>query len=72
MSIAAATTHDGLVLRSTAEARASVTLAEWVGFHVIDTERQDWARGHAALRRSVERIPQPPWARTRSKAQLFR
>ncbi|MFD9003722.1 helicase associated domain-containing protein [Streptomyces sp. NPDC059582] len=30
-------------------------VAEWVPFNVIDTERQDWARGRAALRRYTER-----------------
>ncbi|POX55115.1 helicase [Streptomyces sp. Ru71] len=35
--------------------RDPVLLAEWVSFNVIDTERQDWARGYAALRRYVER-----------------
>ncbi|MFF1446112.1 helicase associated domain-containing protein [Streptomyces sp. NPDC058295] len=31
-------------------------VADWVSFNVIDTERQDWARGWAALRRYVERV----------------
>lgn len=35
--------------------RDPVTIAQWVSFHVIDTERQDWARGHAALKRFTER-----------------
>jgi hypothetical protein len=35
--------------------RDPVMVAEWVSFNVIDTERQDWARGWAALRRYVER-----------------
>ncbi|MGP3954126.1 Helicase associated domain protein [Streptomyces sp. 7N604] len=35
--------------------RDPVMVAEWVSFNVIDTERQDWARGYSALRRYVER-----------------
>ncbi|WP_442805932.1 helicase associated domain-containing protein [Streptomyces sp. NBC_01341] len=30
-------------------------VAEWVSFSVIDTERQDWARGWAALKKFTER-----------------
>ncbi|MEV4443495.1 Helicase associated domain protein, partial [Streptomyces sp. NPDC049577] len=43
-----------LLLRFAAP-RDPVMVAEWVSFNVIDTERQDWARGYAALRRYVER-----------------
>lgn len=43
-----------LLLRFAAP-RDPVMVAEWVSFNVIDTERQDWARGWAALRRYVER-----------------
>ncbi|POX36382.1 helicase [Streptomyces sp. Ru73] len=43
-----------LLLRFAAP-RDPVMVAEWVSFNVIDTERQDWARGYAALRRFVER-----------------
>ncbi|MFF3941738.1 DEAD/DEAH box helicase [Streptomyces phaeofaciens] len=44
-----------LLLRFAAP-RDPVMVAEWVSFNVIDTERQDWARGYAALRRYVERV----------------
>lgn len=30
-------------------------VADWVSFNVIDTERQDWARGYGALKRFVDR-----------------
>ncbi|MFD0296440.1 helicase associated domain-containing protein [Streptomyces sp. NPDC127061] len=30
-------------------------VADWVSFNVIDTERQDWARGWASLKRFTER-----------------
>jgi hypothetical protein len=30
-------------------------VAEWVSFNIIDTERQDWARGYSALRRYAAR-----------------
>ncbi|MFI1508211.1 Helicase associated domain protein [Streptomyces sp. NPDC020597] len=43
-----------LLLRFAAP-RDPVMVADWVSFNVIDTERQDWARGYAALRRYVER-----------------
>jgi hypothetical protein len=43
-----------LLLRFAAP-RDPVMVADWVQFNVIDTERQDWARGYAALRRFVER-----------------
>lgn len=38
-----------LLLRFAAP-RDPVMVADWVSFNVIDTERQDWARGWAALR----------------------
>ncbi|MFJ1975236.1 Helicase associated domain protein [Streptomyces sp. NPDC087903] len=44
-----------LLLRFAAP-RDPVMVAQWVSFNVIDTERQDWARGWAALRRYVERV----------------
>ncbi|MEU5768960.1 Helicase associated domain protein [Streptomyces asoensis] len=44
-----------LLLRFAAP-RDPVMVAEWVSFNVIDTERQDWARGWGALRRYVERV----------------
>lgn len=44
-----------LLLRFAAP-RDPVMVAEWVSFNVIDTERQDWARGYTALRRYVERV----------------
>ncbi|MFJ1878654.1 DEAD/DEAH box helicase [Streptomyces chartreusis] len=31
-------------------------VADWVSFNVIDTERQDWARGWAKLKAYVERV----------------
>ncbi len=31
-------------------------VADWVSFNVIDTERQDWARGWAKLKTYVERV----------------
>ncbi|GAA4886987.1 hypothetical protein GCM10023237_00040 [Streptomyces coeruleoprunus] len=43
-----------LLLRFAAP-RDPVMVAEWVSFNVIDTERQDWARGYAAARRFRER-----------------
>ncbi|MFF9286434.1 DEAD/DEAH box helicase [Streptomyces griseosporeus] len=43
-----------LLLRFAAP-RDPVMVADWVRFNVIDTERQDWARGYATLRRFVER-----------------
>ncbi|MFJ3906406.1 Helicase associated domain protein [Streptomyces sp. NPDC090025] len=43
-----------LLLRFAAP-RDPVMVADWVSFNVIDTERQDWARGWAALRRFTER-----------------
>lgn len=33
-----------------------VMVADWVSFNVIDTERQDWARGWAKLKAYVERV----------------
>ncbi|MFJ9054010.1 Helicase associated domain protein [Streptomyces bacillaris] len=42
-----------LLLRFAAP-RDPVMVAEWVSFNVIDTERQDWARGYAAARRYRE------------------
>ncbi|MGW1514801.1 Helicase associated domain protein [Streptomyces sp. NPDC002394] len=43
-----------LLLRFAAP-RDPVMVAEWVSFNVIDTERQDWARGWAKLKAYVER-----------------
>jgi superfamily II DNA or RNA helicase len=43
-----------LLLRFAAP-RDPVMVAEWVSFNVIDTEKQDWARGWAALKRFTER-----------------
>ncbi|MET9865248.1 Helicase associated domain protein [Streptomyces sp. NPDC006386] len=43
-----------LLLRFAAP-RDPVMVAEWVSFNVIDTEKQDWARGWAALKRFVDR-----------------
>lgn len=40
-----------LLLRFAAP-RDPVMVADWVSFNVIDTERQDWARGWAALKNS--------------------
>nr|WP_308380154.1 helicase associated domain-containing protein [Streptomyces sp. ISL-43] len=35
--------------------RDPVMVAEWVSFNVIDTERQDWRRGYAALKKFTQR-----------------
>ncbi|MFF3558327.1 Helicase associated domain protein [Streptomyces tsukubensis] len=43
-----------LLLRFAAP-RDPVMVADWVSFNVIDTERQDWARGWAKLKEYVER-----------------
>ncbi|EGX54879.1 helicase [Streptomyces zinciresistens K42] len=43
-----------LLLRFAAP-RDPAMVAEWVSFNVIDTERQDWARGWAKLKQFVER-----------------
>ncbi|MGQ5580736.1 helicase associated domain-containing protein [Streptomyces sp. ECR3.8] len=44
-----------LLLRFAAP-RDSAMVADWVSFNVIDTERQDWARGWARLKAYVERV----------------
>lgn len=44
-----------LLLRFAAP-RNPVMVADWVSFNVIDTERQDWARGWAKLKTYVERV----------------
>ncbi|MEU9575405.1 Helicase associated domain protein [Streptomyces massasporeus] len=44
-----------LLLRFAAP-RDPVMVANWVSFNVIDTERQDWARGWAKLKAYVERV----------------
>ncbi|WP_406005212.1 Helicase associated domain protein [Streptomyces sp. NBC_00637] len=43
-----------LLLRFAAP-RDPVMVAEWVSFNVIDTEKQDWARGWAALKKFTDR-----------------
>ncbi|MFJ3589153.1 Helicase associated domain protein [Streptomyces sp. NPDC090231] len=43
-----------LLLRFSAP-RDPVMVADWVSFNVIDTERQDWARGWATLKAFAER-----------------
>ncbi|MCT2588345.1 Helicase associated domain protein [Streptomyces sp. N2-109] len=43
-----------LLLRFAAP-RDPVMVADWVGFNVIDTEKQDWARGWAKLKQFTER-----------------
>ncbi|MCX4740865.1 DEAD/DEAH box helicase [Streptomyces antibioticus] len=43
-----------LLLRFAAP-RDPVTVANWISFNVIDTERQDWARGWAKLKTFTER-----------------
>ncbi|MEU3297915.1 Helicase associated domain protein [Streptomyces longwoodensis] len=43
-----------LLLRFAAP-RDPAMVADWVSFNVIDTEKQDWARGWAALKRFAER-----------------
>ncbi|GAA2236285.1 DEAD/DEAH box helicase [Streptomyces indiaensis] len=44
-----------LLLRFAAP-RDPVMVANWVSFNVIDTEKQDWARGWAKLKAYVERV----------------
>lgn len=44
-----------LLLRFAAP-RDPVLVADWVSFNVIDTERQDWARGWAKLKQYVQRV----------------
>ncbi|MGW0868985.1 helicase associated domain-containing protein [Streptomyces sp. NPDC002740] len=44
-----------LLLRFAAP-RDPVMVANWVSFNVIDTEKQDWARGWAALKKFTERV----------------
>ncbi|MFI2214811.1 Helicase associated domain protein [Streptomyces sp. NPDC020141] len=44
-----------LLLRFAAP-RDPVMVADWVSFNVIDTDRQDWARGWAKLKAYVERV----------------
>ncbi|MQY40678.1 hypothetical protein SRB17_87110 [Streptomyces sp. RB17] len=44
-----------LLLRFAAP-RDPAMVADWVSFNVIDTERQDWARGWAALKKFTERV----------------
>ncbi|MFD9051760.1 Helicase associated domain protein [Streptomyces zaomyceticus] len=44
-----------LLLRFAAP-RDPVMVADWVSFNVIDTERQDWARGWAKLKQYAERV----------------
>ncbi|WP_442817903.1 helicase associated domain-containing protein [Streptomyces sp. NBC_01591] len=43
-----------LLLRFAAP-RDPVMVADWVSFNVIDTEKQDWARGWASLKTFAER-----------------
>ncbi|MFJ4429026.1 DEAD/DEAH box helicase [Streptomyces bobili] len=43
-----------LLLRFAAP-RDPVMVADWVSFNIIDTEKQDWARGWAALKKFTER-----------------
>ncbi|MFE3556982.1 Helicase associated domain protein [Streptomyces sp. NPDC059193] len=43
-----------LLLRFAAP-RDPVMVADWVSFNVIDTEKQDWARGWASLKKFAER-----------------
>ncbi|WP_326793924.1 helicase associated domain-containing protein [Streptomyces sp. NBC_00841] len=43
-----------LLLRFAAP-RDPVVIAKWVKFQILDTERQDWARGYGAARRYFER-----------------
>ncbi|WP_331719911.1 Helicase associated domain protein [Streptomyces sp. NBC_00147] len=43
-----------LLLRFAAP-RDPVMVADWVSFNVIDTEKQDWARGWASLKKFTER-----------------
>ncbi|WP_443072933.1 hypothetical protein [Streptomyces sp. NBC_01451] len=58
-----------LLLRFAAP-RDPVMVADWVSFNVIDTERQDWARGWAKLKTYVERVgnARVPYGRSASAA----
>ncbi|MEW2030667.1 Helicase associated domain protein [Streptomyces roseifaciens] len=47
--------EDSRLLLRFAAPRDPVMVAEWVSFNVIDTERQDWARGWAKLKAFTER-----------------
>jgi uncharacterized protein YjiS (DUF1127 family) len=49
------TQEESRLLLRFAAPRDPVMVAEWVSFNVIDTERQDWARGWAAAKRFQER-----------------
>ncbi|MQY16832.1 hypothetical protein SRB5_70350 [Streptomyces sp. RB5] len=46
---------EGRLLLRFAAPRDPVMIAQWVSFNVIDTERQDWARGWTALKRYTDR-----------------
>ncbi|WP_331739916.1 Helicase associated domain protein (plasmid) [Streptomyces sp. NBC_00015] len=46
---------DSRLLLRFAAPRDPSTVADWVSFNVIDTERQDWARGWAALKKFTDR-----------------
>ncbi|WP_422396791.1 Helicase associated domain protein [Streptomyces klenkii] len=47
--------EDSRLLLRFAAPRDPVMVAKWVSFNVIDTERQDWARGWAKLKAFTER-----------------
>ncbi|MFD0078526.1 Helicase associated domain protein [Streptomyces sp. NPDC127166] len=47
--------HESRLLLRFAAPRDPVMVADWVSFNVIDTERQDWARGWAKLKAYAER-----------------
>ncbi len=47
--------HESRLLLRFSAPRDPVMVADWVSFNVIDTERQDWARGWAALKKFTAR-----------------
>ncbi|MFF3019765.1 Helicase associated domain protein [Streptomyces sp. NPDC057939] len=47
--------EESRILLRFAAPRDPVMVADWVSFNVIDTERQDWARGWAKLKEFTER-----------------
>ncbi|WP_405551132.1 Helicase associated domain protein (plasmid) [Streptomyces globisporus] len=48
--------EESRILLRFAAPRDPVMVAQWVSFNVIDTERQDWARGWAKLKEYAERV----------------
>ncbi|MFD0319374.1 helicase associated domain-containing protein [Streptomyces flavalbus] len=56
MELLAIPQEESQLLLRFAVPRDPVMVADWVSFNVIDTERQDWARGWAKLKAYVERV----------------